>query len=190
MLEEAVEVMRKLWTGEMVTHRGRHYRVDDARIYTLPEEPPPVYVSGFGPRAMDLAGRIGDGFVSVKPSKEAVDGFRAAGGAGKPVVAGMKACYAATEDEGRETAHRLWGNEGLPGELAQVLPSPKHFEQAMELVTPDLVKMPCGPDPKRHVEAVQAYEAAGYDTLYVAPVGPRYAEMIRLYRDEVMPAFG
>jgi G6PDH family F420-dependent oxidoreductase len=187
MLEEAVEVMRTLWTGEMTTHRGRHYQVDDARIYTLPEDPPSVYVSGFGPRATDLAGRIGDGYISVKPSKESVDGFRAAGGAGKPAVAGMKACYAATEDDGREIAHRLWGNEGLPGELAQVLPSPKHFEQATELVTPEMVTMPCGPDPKRHVEAVRAYEEAGYDTVYVAPVGPHYAEMIKLYRDEVLP---
>lgn len=50
MLEEAVKVMPTPWTGEVVTHRGHHYTVDNARIYTLPEQPPELHVSGFGPR--------------------------------------------------------------------------------------------------------------------------------------------
>src|SRR4051794_24447840 len=54
-LEEAIAVLRQLWTGEFVTHRGRYYTVDSARIYTLPAEPPPIYVSAFGPKALDLA---------------------------------------------------------------------------------------------------------------------------------------
>src|SRR3954451_3007112 len=61
MLEEAIEVMRKLWTGEQVSHRGEHYTVQSARLYTCPDTPPPVLVSGFGPKAVDLAGRVGDG---------------------------------------------------------------------------------------------------------------------------------
>jgi len=64
MLEEAVEVIRALWTGDVVSHRGTHYTVDTARIYTLPEQPPPIYVSAFGPKAVDVAARIGDGFVA------------------------------------------------------------------------------------------------------------------------------
>ena len=80
MLEEAVEVMRKLWTGETVNHRGTHYTVDSARIYTLPDEPPQVYVSGFGPQATDLAGRIGDGYITTKPDADLLQRFRDAGG--------------------------------------------------------------------------------------------------------------
>ena len=71
MLEEAVELMRRLWTGEVVTAQGTHYDVDTARIYTLPDEPPPVYVSAFGPKALDLAARIGDGFINTADDAEA-----------------------------------------------------------------------------------------------------------------------
>ncbi len=72
MLEEAVELMRRLWTGEVVTTQGEHYDIDTARIYTLPDEPPPVYVSAFGPKALDLAARIGDGFINTADDAEAV----------------------------------------------------------------------------------------------------------------------
>jgi len=189
MLEEAVEVMRALWTGEQVNHRGRYYTVQQARLYTVPDGPVPVYVSGFGPRATDLAARIGDGFVSVKPDPDAVGRFRQASG-GKPAIAGAKACYAASVDEARGIAHRLWANEGVPGELAQILPLPRHFEQASELVTPDMMKMACGPDPDAHLAMVKTYEQAGYDWLYVAAVGPHYRELIELYRDEILPHTG
>src|SRR5688572_15075731 len=67
MLEEAVEVMRALWAGDVVRHRGRHYTVDTAQIYTLPTQGVPVLVSGFGPKATELAARIGDGYVSTSP---------------------------------------------------------------------------------------------------------------------------
>ena len=67
MLEEAVDLIRQLWTGEVVTTEGKHYRVDHARIYNLPETPPEIYVSGFGPKATDLAARIGDGYINTAP---------------------------------------------------------------------------------------------------------------------------
>ena len=188
MLEEAVDVMRQLWQGDSVTHYGKHYTVEQARIYTLPDEPVPVYISGFGPRATDLAGRIGDGFISVQPNADAVKQFRETSG-GKPAVAGTKSCYAATEHEARRIALRLWPQEGVPGELAQILPTPQHFEQVSQLVTEDMIKMACGPDPDAHLAMVKDYEEAGYDTLYVAPVGPHYREMIELYRDKILPGW-
>jgi G6PDH family F420-dependent oxidoreductase len=185
MLEEAIDVMRQLWQGESVTHYGTHYTVEQARLYTLPDEPVPVYISGFGPRATDLAGRVGDGFISVVPNADAVSQFRETSN-GKPAVAGAKACYAGTEDEARRIALRLWPQEGVPGELAQILPTPQHFEQVSQLVTPDMIKMACGPDADAHLAMVREYEETGYDTLYVAPVGPHYREMIELYRDKVL----
>jgi G6PDH family F420-dependent oxidoreductase len=188
MLEESIEVMRALWSGHVVNHDGEYYTVEHARLYTVPDEPVPVYVSGFGPRATDLAARVGDGYISVKPDKDSVDRFRAGGGNDRPAWAGAKACYAATVDEARGIAHRLWANEGLPGELAQVLPTPEHFEQASELVTPDMVTMACGPDPRAHLAMVDTYRDAGYDTLFVAPVGPHDEQMINLYRKEIIPA--
>jgi G6PDH family F420-dependent oxidoreductase len=190
MLEEAVEVMRALWSGDVVSHRGRHYTVDTARIYTLPEEPPKVYVSGFGPKAVDLAARIGDGYITTMPDAEMLQRFRDNGGGDKPAQSGVKVCYAEDEDAGVEIAHRLWANASVPGELAQVLPSPRHFEQVSSLVTKEMTReaIVSGPDPQAHVAAVREYVDAGYDEVYVSNMGPHYEGFMRLYRDEVLPA--
>jgi G6PDH family F420-dependent oxidoreductase len=188
MLEEAVEVIRALHRGGDVSYRGRHYVVENARIYTLPPEPVPIYVSGLGPKAARLAGRIGDGFVCTKPSADLVNEFRESGGGERPAQAGLKFCYAPTVQEGRDTVHRLWPNAGLPGELSQVLPTPRHFEQASQLVKPDMLPMPCGPDSSGYVDAVQSYVEAGFDEVYVTQIGPRQAEFFRFWQREIQPA--
>jgi G6PDH family F420-dependent oxidoreductase len=173
MLEEAVDVMRQLWAGDYVTHHGRHYAVENARIYTRTDEPPPVYVSGFGPKAAELAGRIGDGYVTTQPDKEMLQRFRDSGGAGKPTQAGYKVCWATDESTAVDTAHRLWSTSGLPGELSQVLPSPRHFEQASALVTKEMTRqaMACGPDVEQHVQAFQPFADAGFDEVYISQIG-------------------
>ncbi|MFD1150027.1 TIGR03557 family F420-dependent LLM class oxidoreductase [Saccharothrix hoggarensis] len=189
MLEEAVEVMRALWTGKEVTHRGRHYTVENARLYTLPPSPVPVYVSAFGPKAADVAGRIGDGLCSTMPDPSLIEKFRAAGGDGKPTQAGFKVCHAETAEAGVKTAHRLWPNEHLPGELAQVLPTPRHFEQASTLVTEEAVAsaLPVGPDPEPYVDAVREYADAGYDEVYVQQIGPDQERFFAFWAESVAP---
>ncbi|MFC7545289.1 TIGR03557 family F420-dependent LLM class oxidoreductase [Plantactinospora sp. GCM10030261] len=189
MLEEAVEVMRELWRGGFVEHRGRHYTVENARIYTRPETPPPVYVSGFGPKATDLAARIGDGYVSTMPDGDLVRRFREGGGGDKPCQAGFKAAFAADEDAGADIAYEKWPNAGVPGELSQVLPSPRHFEQAAQNVTKDQVRSAfvCGNDPKAHLEMIDRYAQAGFDEVYVANTGPHWQGLFDLYADEVLP---
>ena len=191
MLEEAVALMRRLWEGDFVTQAGPHYRVDNARIYSLPDEPPEVYVSGFGPKATDVAARIGDGYISTSPDAELVRRFKDGSG-GKPAQAGAKVAYAPTVDEGVGHAHRLWSNSGLPGELAQVLPSPRHFEQASQLVTEQSTRdsVVAGPDPEAHLAQVDSYREAGYDELYVANMGPHYRDMIEFYGKEILPVLG
>ena len=84
MLEEAIEVMRLLWEGGTKSHHGKHYTVENARLYTLPEEPPDVLISGFGPKATRLAGRIGDGYCHTAPDAEMLSLFRESGGKDKP----------------------------------------------------------------------------------------------------------
>jgi G6PDH family F420-dependent oxidoreductase len=191
MLEEAVALMRRLWEGDFVTRSGPHYRVDNARIYSLPDEPPEVYVSGFGPKATDVAARIGDGYISTSPDAELVRRFKEGSG-DKPAQAGAKVAYAPTVDEGVGHAHRLWSNSGLPGELAQVLPSPRHFEQASQLVTEESTRdsVVAGPDPEAHLAQIDSYREAGYDELYVANMGPHYRPMIEFYGKEILPALG
>jgi G6PDH family F420-dependent oxidoreductase len=190
MLEEAVEVMRELWGGRLVTHRGRHYTVETARLYTRPRQPVPVYVSAFGPKALEVAARIADGYISTMPEKEMVDRYRELGGKG-PAQGGLKVCYDTDADRARRTFHRLWRNSLVPGQLAQELPSPAHFAQASQLVTEEMVgeSVPLGPDPQVHIRAIQAYVDAGYDEVYVSQVGPDQEAFFRFYEREVLPHF-
>lgn len=189
MLEEAVEVIRALWTGDFVNHHGKHYTVEHARIYTRPDTPPPIYVSGFGPKSIELAGRIGDGYVSTMPDADMVRRFRDSGGGDKPCQAGFKAAYADSEDEGVRIAYERWPNAGVPGELSQVLPSPRHFEQAAQLVQPDMMKesFVCGRDADAHLEMIDKYAKAGFDEIYVANTGPHWQGLFDLYEREVLP---
>jgi G6PDH family F420-dependent oxidoreductase len=189
MLEEAVEVIRTLWQGGNQDHRGKHYLVENARIYDLPDEPPEILVSGFGPQATKLAARIGDGYCTTSPD-ELIELYRSEGGKG-PVQAGTKVCFDSDEAKARETAYRLWPNEHLPGELAQVLPTPAHFEQASELVTEDMVAdtVPCGPDLDRHMETLQEYADAGVDELFVQQIGPNQDAFFDTWAKEIVPRF-
>ena len=194
MLDEAVEVIRALWSGKFVDHHGKHYQVEHARLYTLPQSPPEIYISGFGPKSSDLAGRIGDGFITTQPDRDLIEVFRKSGGDGKPMEAGYKVCAGADDDTCIDTAHRLWANDGLPGELAQVLPSPHHFEQASSLVTREATRdaIAYGNDVQRHVDAFRPYLEAGFDTVYINQIGATEpatsaSDFFRFYRDEVLP---
>src|SRR5438132_7908055 len=129
MLEEAVEIMREMWKGEIYTHDGEHYVVVNARIYSCPERPPPVLVSGFGPKAVSLAARVGDGYVNTSPAAELLEQYRHEGGTG-PKIAAVKVCWGEDEAMARKLAFELWPTTGVSGELSQELPMPAHFEQA------------------------------------------------------------
>ncbi|MFE2917005.1 TIGR03557 family F420-dependent LLM class oxidoreductase [Kitasatospora indigofera] len=177
-------------TGRQVSHRGRHCMVDNARLYTAPEAPLPILVSGFGPKAAELAGRIGDGFVTMTPDAELVAAFRRSGGAGKKVVGGVKVCWSSDREKAVDVVHRLWPTELLPGELAQILPTPAHFEQASELVTREMVSkaVTCGDEVEEHVETVRAYARAGFDEVYVGQIGPDQEMFFDAYRELILPA--
>ena len=190
MLEEAVEVIRRLWTGEEISFLGDYYEVDRARIYSLPDEPPPVLVSAFQTDAIELAARIGDGFVTTKPDAESRNRYRELGGRG-PTQSALKCCYG--DDRGRAvaTAYRLWPNEQLPGTLAQVLATPAEFEQASELVTPEMIaaSLACGPDPAEHIAKIQEHVDAGFDEIFVGHIGPGHDAFVDFYAREVLPHF-
>ncbi|MEV4582833.1 LLM class F420-dependent oxidoreductase [Nonomuraea jabiensis] len=189
MLEEAIEVMRRLWSGELTTHRGTHYSVDSARLYTLPDQPPPVYISGFGEKSVRLAGRIGDGYICTGPAADLVKLFRESGGAGKPTQGGLKVCYAEDEAAARKTVHRLWPTQGIKGEASQLLPLPRHFEQLAEMVSEEdaTASTPCGPDPEVHVQAIQKYVDAGFDEIYISQIGTEQDAFFEFYAREVLP---
>jgi G6PDH family F420-dependent oxidoreductase len=189
MLREAIEVMRQLWQGGYQTFRGDHYVVEQARIYTLPEEPPPIAVAAAAPDAADLAGATGDAFISVAPDAELVGRFEQAGGDGKPRYGQITVCWAETEEEAKETAYEIWPNAAIEGDLSQELALPKHFEQAAQMVSPDDVAeaIVCGPDPDLHLEQIRAFDEAGFDHVYVHQVGRDQAGFFDFYEREIFP---
>ncbi len=189
MLEEAVEVMRLLWKGRMESFRGRHYTVQDARIYTLPEQPPPILVAAKGDRAVELAAKIGDGLIGVAPDADFIRAFEKAGGEGKPRYGQVHVCWAENEADARRTAYEWWPNTALKGNLGVDLATPQNFEKAAESVTEDDVadSVVCGPEAGRHIQAIREYIEAGYDHVYVHQVGPNQDGFFRFYGTEVLP---
>ena len=191
MLEEAVAVIRELWTGGLVSHHGRFYTVENARLYSLPDTPPPVVVSSFGPESLALAADIGDGFITVEPDGDSVRHFRSHGGSG-PALGALKVCWDSDEARARKTAHGLWATDGLPGQLNQELALPSQFEAASSLVSEEQVaqSVPCGPDPERHLAAVTAYLEAGFDEIYLNQIGPDQAGFLSFFDKELRPRLG
>jgi coenzyme F420-dependent glucose-6-phosphate dehydrogenase len=189
MLEESVEVIRLLWEGGSQTHRGRHYRVENARLYDLPDEPPPILIAAKGERAGTLAGRIGDGLVGVAPDPDLIRTFERAGGEGKPRYGQLHVCWAEDEAMARKVATEWWPNTSVPGELGVELPLPRHFEQAAEVVREDDVagSVVCGPDPEAHLDAIRSYVEAGFDHVYLHQVGPDQEGFFRFYERQVLP---
>lgn len=188
MLEESVVLIRQLWEGGTQSFDGTYYALDNARIYSLPDQPPPITVSGFGPRAAQLAARIGDGFVNTSPEAELVETFHQAGGTG-PVQAMAKVCWHEDAAEARRLVHRLWPNGGLPGEMAQELRTPAHFEQACTLVDEEgaVGSTPVGPDPKPYVDFVRSYLEAGFTEVYVQQIGKDQEGFFRFWNEQVAP---
>ncbi|HVL04956.1 MAG TPA: TIGR03557 family F420-dependent LLM class oxidoreductase [Acidimicrobiales bacterium] len=186
MLAEAISLIRQLWEGGYQSFDGAYYTVENARIYTLPQELPPIIMAAAGPQAATLAGANADGLWTVSPEADLIDKFTESGGSG-PKYGQVTVCWAPDEDSAKKTAYEWWPNAGIGGELSQELPLPRHFEQAAQLVTPDDLaeKLPLGPDPDRHAESVKAFVDAGYDHVYIHQIGPDQDGFFQFYEREL-----
>ena len=187
MLEEAVHVIRELLGGGLISYAGHHYTVETARLYSVPDEPPPIYLSGFGDKAIRLAARIADGYMCVQPNPDFVRLYREAGGGQRLVQGGLKVCWGQDVGQARKTMHRLWATEEIPGEAGQLLSLPRHFSQVAQLVSEDMITAPCGPDPGAHLSAVRAYADAGFDEVYIGQVGGELEGFFEFYAGQVLP---
>jgi G6PDH family F420-dependent oxidoreductase len=189
LLEEAVEVMRLLWQGDYRTHRGKHYTVENLRIFDLPDEPVEIMVAAMQPQAAELAGRIGDGLINVAPQEEIIKGFEDAGGKGKPKYGQITVCYAASKDEARRIAFEVWPNALVEGSASQELPLPKDFEQLVEDRKAEELddKLVLGDDVDEFVEEIRKYEEVGYTHLYVHQVGSDQKGFLKFAKSELLP---
>lgn len=190
MLREAVEVIRRLWSGELVDHRGRHYRVEGARLYSVPASSPPIMVAAGGAEAAKLAGEIGDGMIGTSPNDELVSTFRDGAGDGGRTYAEVGVCWSSDPEDGLRTAVERWPNSGLPGSLSTELAMPAHFEAATSLVGADELRgsVIVGPDVEPYVERANEYADAGFDGVWFHQIGTDQEGFCAFAEKELLPA--
>jgi G6PDH family F420-dependent oxidoreductase len=188
MLEEAIEIARGLWAGESFTHRGKHYMVEDARVFDLPNELPPIVVSAFGDKAVEVAARAGDGLWVTGMPAETIDKYHAEGGEG-PIWTQLSLCWDPDKDEAVDRAHRLWPNTALTGQLNQDLRTVEDFEHAVEMVDRDDMEkaLPCGPDAGPILESIEEAAKLGIDHIYLHQVGDPTEGFIEFWKDQIKP---
>jgi len=189
MLEEAIEVIRLLWQGGLQSYWGLYFTLENAQLYTLPEQPVPLYVAAMGEKAANLAGELGDGLINTDPDKEVIQAFEQAGGKGKPRIGQMTVCWAKKERSAIDTAMKYWRFSGLQGALSQELPLPQHFDKASQSVREeDLIQsVICGPDPSKYLEKIMKYADAGFDHVYIHQVGPDQEGFFDFFEKELQP---
>ena len=186
MLEEAIHVIRKLWEGKNTNHEGPHYTVENARIYSLPDELPPIVIAGDGDRAIKLAGGEGDGYIGLAPDSEVLEKYAQAGGNG-PRFTEVTVCWAPSKEEALKTTKEWWPVAGFQGELMQELPLPRHFEQGVGMVTEEALSesVSLGPDPDEHLENIKKFVEAGYDNIWIHQIGPDQDGFFDFYEKEL-----
>ena len=188
MLAEPVEIIRELWRGELTDYRGAYFVVENARIYSLPPQPPPIYIAASGTQAARLAGSDSDGLISTAPKREIIEAFESQGNKG-PKYGQITVCWAPTEDDGLQTAMKYWPNASLSGMLGQELALPSDYKAATEHVRPEELRQQivCGPDVQPYIDMIQKYTDAGFDHVYLHQVGPEQDGFFRFYEQELAP---
>lgn len=189
MLAEALEIMRALWGGENIDYEGDFYVIENARLFSCPDQPPEVFWAASGERSAEFAGTLADGLWATSPSQDTVDAYRRAGGAGD-IIGQLTLCFGRDRDKAIDTALEIWPNAGLPGQLSQDLPTYTHFEQAAQLVTKETIaeQIPCGDDAEAVVKAAQEFADAGFTMIHVHQIGPDQDGFLAWWRDELADA--
>jgi G6PDH family F420-dependent oxidoreductase len=191
-LRECVDVMRALFAGEVVDHDGL-VRVDRARLWTLPERPPPLIGAAVSPETARWCGEWADGLVTINQPidtlRRILDGFRAGGGDGKPVRLQVHVSWAPTEDEALAIAHDQWRTNVFAPPLCWDLHTVEQFDIAAEHVSPEAVRntVLVSADPGRHVEVLRELAALGFDEIYLHHVGREQERFIDAFGEHVLP---
>jgi G6PDH family F420-dependent oxidoreductase len=173
MLAEAVEIIRRLFDGGYVNHHGEHFDVEAAKLWDLPDTPPPIGVAVSGPRSCKLAGRLADVMIAVEPDAELVSMFEDGGGHGKPKVGQIPVCYDTDRDRAVARAHEQFRWFGGGWKVNSELPGTAGFAGASQFVrAEDVAKsIPCGDSVEDFVEAVRPFADAGFTEVALVQVG-------------------
>jgi probable non-F420 flavinoid oxidoreductase len=191
-LEECVAVMRALFAGEEVTHRGLVV-VDRARLWTRPVAPPRLLAAAVSSATARWAGGWADGLITVAQPPDAlrrvVDAFREGGGEGKPTYLQVHVSWAPTDDEALTVAHEQWRTNVFDPPLLWDLALVEHFEEAARHVRPEDVgqQVIVSSDPARHLDRLVELVDVGFDGVWIHHVGTEQAPFIDVFGEHVVP---
>ena len=190
-LGEAIRIIRHLFTGDYVNFSGRHFQVERARLYDLPDTPVPIGVAASGTESAQLAADEGECLIATEPDASLIRDFNQAGGEAKPKYGQLPICYDPDKQAARARARRLcrWAAPGWP--VVSELPEPRSFDAASEHVREEDITqlVPCGPDPAVHVRAARKFTEAGFTHLALVQVGAeQQGQFIAWAEDELLPA--
>jgi G6PDH family F420-dependent oxidoreductase len=192
MLAEAIDVIAALFDGDgTVNFRGKHFDVETAKLWDLPDERVPVGVAVSGTDSCRLAGAKADLMIAVEPKPELGEMFDAAGGAGKPRVGQIALSYDTDRDAAVRRAHEQFRWFGLGWKVNADLPNPDGFDAATQFVTPEQVseQLGCGPDVEEHVEKIKPFLEAGFSEVALVQIGAeRQQPFIAWAERELLPA--
>jgi G6PDH family F420-dependent oxidoreductase len=173
MLDEALHIIRELFTGDYVDFVGDHFRVDSAKLWDVGDAPPKIGLAVSGAQSAELAGELTDAMIAVEPDAELGELFDQAGGTGKPRIGQVPICWDPSRDAAIKRAHDQFRWFGGGWKVNAELPGTAAFAGASQFVRPDDVadSIPCGPDLDAHVAAVREFVEAGFTDIAVVQVG-------------------
>ncbi|TCM13992.1 G6PDH family F420-dependent oxidoreductase [Novosphingobium sp. PhB165] len=184
MLEEAIDIFRLLWTGGPHNFQGAYFTVDHAQVFDLPSKPLPIILGVSGSASIQLAASKADGIMTTDPDPQIAQGFSRG-----PRYVEVALAYAPSEDEGRRTAHERFRFSAFDWSVNSEIPTVEGFEAATKFVRPeDLAdKIPAGPDPAQHLEAIGKALDAGFDHIVLTGIGPDQSGFIRFFEERLRP---
>jgi len=191
-LRECADILRRLWAGDVVSHRG-HVTVSEARLWTRPAQPPLIVGAAVTPPTAAWVAEWADALVTVAQPDEVLDdilaAFRAHGGANKPAYLQVHLAYDPDEATARHTAWHAWRHGVLDNTVLTALAHPAHLEAAAAHVRPDDIDRAVwvGRDPEVFVERLRREVQRGFSRLYLHEVGPAQERFIDVFGREVLP---
>ncbi|EXG79022.1 LLM class F420-dependent oxidoreductase [Cryptosporangium arvum] len=192
MLSEAVDIIAALFTGEYVNYVGEHFRVDSAKLWDVPDSPPPIGIAVSGKQSAGLAAENADFLIAVEPVGDLIDQFeRESGKQGAPKVGQLPICFDADRSAAVTRAHEQFRWFGNGWKVNAELPGPAGFEGATQFVREEDVaeSIPCGSDPAAVVEAARPYVEAGFTHLAFVQIGGEHQEgFLDWSEKELLPA--
>jgi G6PDH family F420-dependent oxidoreductase len=191
-LEEAVEVIRALWAGERVTHKGR-FTVEEAQLYTRPKTPPLILGAALSNETAEWVGRWADGIITAaKPiddQKQFIEAFKRGGGEGKPMYLQALHCYGSDEAAIQKGTWQQWRTNVFGSEIQADLKMPSHFEAIGKMVRPEdmnkAVRISTRLDD--HIRWLQEDIALGFERIFLHNATTEQRSFIETFGKHVLP---